>query len=219
MRHKPLGPPYGPPANLLCVLRAWRERGMPDRVTKEWFARIGLSENLATRNLHGLRYLRLIDERDIPTDIAEKLRLASSEAYRAILAAVLRTAYAKVWAVVDPAHESRQRIEDAFRHEAPSAQRGRMVACFLGLCIEAGLLPPALHVRSGRSSRVGDPRHSTAPTAMRSAPGRLLSDLAASNPLELLFAKFPGFDPAWPDEVKIKWFDAFARLLANVSER
>jgi hypothetical protein len=30
---------------------------------------------------------------------------------------------------------------------------------------------------------------------------------------DLLLAKFPEFDPAWPDEVKLKWFDAFDRLM------
>lgn len=31
--------------------------------------------------------------------------------------------------------------------------------------------------------------------------------------LEILLAKFPQFDPAWSDEVKLKWFDAFDRLM------
>jgi hypothetical protein len=31
--------------------------------------------------------------------------------------------------------------------------------------------------------------------------------------VEMLLSKFPQFDPAWPDEVKLKWFDAFDRLL------
>jgi hypothetical protein len=30
---------------------------------------------------------------------------------------------------------------------------------------------------------------------------------------EQLLSKFPQFDPAWPDEVKLKWFDAFDRLM------
>lgn len=30
---------------------------------------------------------------------------------------------------------------------------------------------------------------------------------------EQLLAKFPQFDPAWPDEVKLKWFDGFDRLM------
>ena len=30
---------------------------------------------------------------------------------------------------------------------------------------------------------------------------------------EMLLAKFPEFDPAWTDDVKAKWFDAFDRLM------
>jgi len=30
---------------------------------------------------------------------------------------------------------------------------------------------------------------------------------------EMLLAKFPQFDPAWTDDVKLKWFDAFDRLM------
>jgi hypothetical protein len=30
---------------------------------------------------------------------------------------------------------------------------------------------------------------------------------------KLLIDKFPGFDPSWPDEVKLKWFAAFDELL------
>lgn len=34
-----------------------------------------------------------------------------------------------------------------------------------------------------------------------------------ANWAEQLLAKFPQFDPAWPDDVKGKWFDAFDRLM------
>ena len=30
---------------------------------------------------------------------------------------------------------------------------------------------------------------------------------------QLLLSKFPSFDPAWPDDVKSKWFDAFDKLM------
>ena len=30
---------------------------------------------------------------------------------------------------------------------------------------------------------------------------------------KLLIDKFPGFDPEWPDDVKLKWFAAFDELL------
>jgi hypothetical protein len=30
---------------------------------------------------------------------------------------------------------------------------------------------------------------------------------------ERLLSKFPEFDPGWADDVKLKWFDAFDRLM------
>ena len=30
---------------------------------------------------------------------------------------------------------------------------------------------------------------------------------------EMVLAKFPSFDPAWPDDVKARWFEAFDTLL------
>jgi hypothetical protein len=30
---------------------------------------------------------------------------------------------------------------------------------------------------------------------------------------QMLLAKFPSFDPAWPDEVKKEWFTAFNRMM------
>jgi hypothetical protein len=35
---------------------------------------------------------------------------------------------------------------------------------------------------------------------------------------ELLLAKFPQFDPAWPDELKAKWFDGYERLLKTATD-
>lgn len=32
---------------------------------------------------------------------------------------------------------------------------------------------------------------------------------------EIVLAKFPAFDPQWPDDAKLRWFDAFLRLLNN----
>ena len=34
-----------------------------------------------------------------------------------------------------------------------------------------------------------------------------------------LVAKFPEFDPTWPEEVKAKWFDGFERLMGAISPR
>jgi hypothetical protein len=131
---------------------------MPEEVTKEWLERIGLSPNLATRNLHGLRYLGLITEGGYTTEIAERLRVAPAEEFPTELETIIRKAYAKIFALRDPSTDARSRIDDAFRHESPAAQRSRMVACFLGLCAFAGIplkeAPPSREVRN----RVGTPK-------------------------------------------------------------
>lgn len=216
MNRGPIGPPYGPPGNLKRIFAAWRERGLPDRISKEWLERIGLSGNLATRNLHALRYLRLIDDGARPSEIAQRLRIASAEAYPAILGAVVRTAYAEVWATRDPANDDRERLADAFRHLSPAAQRSRMVAFFLGLCAQAHLPlkdPPPSRDGVRVAARQSPARRGAVEAPVAGAePDRF-------SPQALLFAKFPDFDPTWSDGVKEKWFEGFARLHDDVAKR
>jgi hypothetical protein len=55
------------------------------------------------------------------------------------------------------------------------------------------------------------PKPPTDPNMDRGSYG---SNRADTNPwAEQLLSKFPQFDPTWPDEVKLKWFDGFDRLM------
>jgi hypothetical protein len=60
-----------------------------------------------------------------------------------------------------------------------------------------------------------DPVITAKPKETPSAPtARPSSDSANVNAwVEQLLSKFPNFDPGWPDDVKLKWFDAFDRLM------
>jgi hypothetical protein len=162
---KRMGPPYGPVQNTKTVIEQWRDRSMPDQVGEDWLEKIGLSPNLAPKNLHGLRFLGLIDEQGYTTDVARRLREATSEEYAAVLEQIVRKAFAPVFAIRNPSEDSRLRIEDAFRKEEPSAQRKRMVAYFLGICALAGipLKEPPRGSAAGKS-RVGVPRKGPLPT-------------------------------------------------------
>lgn len=46
-------------------------------------------------------------------------------------------------------------------------------------------------------------------------PAGPMPQSASSRVLELLVAKFPEFNPAWPPELQIKWFEAYEKLLAR----
>lgn len=132
---------------------------MPDQVTDDWLVKIGLSPNLTAKNRHALNFLGLIDEQGYTTDVARRIREATSDDYAKVLEEIVRKAFARVFAIRNPSEDSRKRIEDAFRKEEPSAQRGRMVAYFLGICALAGIpLKEPPRGNAAARSRVGVPR-------------------------------------------------------------
>lgn len=53
----------------------------------------------------------------------------------------------------------------------------------------------------------------TSPPAAAVLPTTQNPNVSTAAWAELLLAKFPEFDPAWTDDVKLKWFDAFDRLM------
>jgi len=40
--------------------------------------------------------------------------------------------------------------------------------------------------------------------------------VGTAGPAELLAAKFPEFDPTWPNEIKATWFEAFQKLMKKI---
>ncbi len=180
-------PPYGPTANLKAIFDTWRDRSMPEQLGKEWLERIGLSAHLSTKNMHALRYLGLVDDLGFTTDVAQRLRTATSEEYPSVLEEIIRKSYRKVFEIRNPSIDSRTRIDDAFRHEQPQAQRSRMVACFLGLCALAGMpLKEAPPQRDGAARRANSPpvKRSRVETATTELPRKVSAADAPPVPQE-----------------------------------
>jgi hypothetical protein len=214
---------------LATILTTGRERGFPDQIGREWLVRIGIADTLVPRNLHALVFLGITDKDGYKTELAEKLRVAPTEKYATTVEEVVRTAYARIFEVVEPTSASRMQVDDAFRFENPQGQRKRMVACFLGLCklAQIPLKDPPIGGRPSASGRVRSGPEIPSRTPQRvsksgatSPPAKLLDKSEApcrdgsitSAHLDVLLAKFPSFDPSWPDNIKDKWFDGFARL-------
>jgi len=133
--------PYAPVRNVLAVITRLRERGLPDRLGIQELTSIGIPAGNASRTLAALRFLGLLDNEGQRNPIFERLRRATSEEYPAVLAEILRSAYAPIFTIVDPAQDDEGAVQDAFRQYEPQAQRARMVTLFVNLCREAGLFP------------------------------------------------------------------------------
>lgn len=133
--------PYGPPASVIEVLEAYRNRGLPTPITTEVLARVGVSDALSNRVFNSLRLLDLTDEEGHPTDILAALKLARGEdEYKERLGEWLRGAYADVLQFADPAVDTVEKVTEAFRGLTPDGQRSRMVTLMLGLFRYAGLI-------------------------------------------------------------------------------
>lgn len=141
--------PYGPPSNVVAVLRRLRSRNLPDYVDAEYLRDAGVSEGTVGRALFGLRFLGLITEENEPTQALRSIHTATDEEYQSILGGLIRDAYAEVFNVLDPAEDGQERILNVFRRYNPASQRSRMVIFFLGMCREAGI--PTLDVLRQRS--------------------------------------------------------------------
>jgi hypothetical protein len=92
----------------------------------------------------------------------------------------------------------------------------KSVTFFLKAVKDAGL-KVSPHIKAVRVSKTGTARQKRGPSEKSESPTS--KELApAVQPEEVswekaLLSKFPSFDPAWPDEIKSKWFDDFKALM------
>lgn len=133
--------PYAPPATVLGLVQAYRNRGLTTPFTAEVLTRASVPDSLIARTLQSLKLLDLTDDAGNPTPELEGLRRAGEQEYRQRLEALVKAVYAEVFQFVDPAKDDATRIRDAFRAFEPIGQLGRMVTLFIGLCDAAGIVP------------------------------------------------------------------------------
>ena len=156
--------PYAAVQNVLGVITRRRQRGLPEQLTMQTLESIGISGN-ASRTLRALRFLGLIHDDGSQTEVFDNLARVTEAEYPGQLANVVRSAYHRVFAIVDPSLDNDITIGDAFRPFSPEAQRARMVTLFMGLCEAAGIVEPSNRPRQSiggsRTARrtTSQPRH------------------------------------------------------------
>lgn len=214
--------PYGPPSNVISVLHRLRSRNLPETVDAEYLRDAGVPEGTLGRTLFGLRFLGLIDEAGNPTQPLKSIHTSTDEEYRAILAGLIREAYAEVFNVIDPAEDSQDRILNVFRRYTPASQRSRMVVFFLGMCQEASIptldVPRQRAMSGGRQVirpspvRVGDAGARARPRVKAALPS--ISDAAPA--LEGLIRSLPSPGTPLSQERRQQWLKMAEATLAFV---
>lgn len=210
--------PYAPPTAILEVINRRRDRGLTAPINADVLVRAGIPDSLIPRTLQSLQTLDLIDEGGNPTDTFEALRLAPTAEFQARLQEWLKSAYADVFAFVDPSQDDDTKIQDAFRAYNPAGQQRRMVILFRELCAAAGLTPPKAAASAKQSST---PRLRTAapPTkkltlnkVMPKGPAMKVSlDLPPA--LSGLMESVPGPQVGWTAAERDKFLATFKAVL------
>jgi hypothetical protein len=175
--------------------------------------------------LHALKYLGLTDELGVPTDKLYKLVkvLDDKDAYSETMLALLDDAYPFLNGI-DHTTGTDGQINEGFSKVASGDTVRKAKSFWLAAMKDAGAtFSPYIKEPGKRGPTPGGKRVRGAKpsgTAAKTQVDQTPPPPAATSKSwqEMLLAKFPNFDPQWPDEVKAKWFAGFNDLMKKGEE-
>jgi hypothetical protein len=196
------------------------QQSMPARIDRSYWGE-RLSGSTGTQLVAALHFLDMIDNNGFPT---AKLRqvISNKGVQRAeAIKQIVRESYDFLFQdTLDPQSATYSQIEEAFHDNFQMAGdvARKCIKFFIGIASDGGIKISTFVTQKTRPTR---------PVSIAKKTARKLVDKMERTEIpqnpelvpygismdKLLIDKFPGFDPAWPDEVKLKWFAAFDELL------
>ena len=213
-------PPYVPYKTLRNFLESLKVN-IPSRIDRSVMP--SMSGALQSQLIAALRYLDLISEKGIPTQLLTSLVNSEGTLRQGLLKEMLVNAYPFLFRGFDLGRATTRQVEEQFSHAGAGGETVRKcIAFFMGAAKDAEIaLSPHIKpfkgvTRSGaRQRRAIAPQNGTTnPNAAEAQPTESYMTWA-----QLLLSKFPSFDPTWPDDVKAKWFAAFDQLMQQGAKK
>lgn len=207
-------PPYVSYRTFLNFIDGLQQR-MPARIDRSYWGDM-LSGSTGTQLMAALRFLGLIDASGKPTGRLKPLVSAKGEQRRELLKETAYEAFSFVLkSSFDPQNATYAQLKEVF-HETFQLTEDLSRKCikfFISLVSDAGIPLSPFITKRFRSTHTGTgTKIITKKTSTRMGRNLIVPPHLDEIP-EGLLAKFPMFDPAWSDEVKLKWFEAFDKLL------
>jgi hypothetical protein len=197
------------------------QQHMPSRIDRSYWGEL-LSGSNGTQLMAALRFLYLIDINGKPMEILKRmvevrgeqrakiLHDVTDDAYGFVLKSSLDLESATYAQLVEVFHSTYQLTDDVSR---------KCVKFFIALAADAGLKISPFITKRTRSAHSGTgTKASSRKMVIRTNRNLLIPQNEDNIPNTnswhgMLLSKFPNFDPAWPDEIKLKWFSAFDEML------
>jgi hypothetical protein len=219
-RIKKRSPPYVSYRSFLTLLEEL-QRGLPGRIDRSYWGD-KFSGSTGTQLMSALRFLNLIDAVGVPTNALKDLVQSRGASRTDILKKVSQQSFGFLTSSTFESEKATySQLEEVFYddYQVDRDVARKCIKFFTELACDAGIpLSPFITKKSkvtrqapvlekipkGRLPRTN--QNTIVPTNVELIPH-------PSSWKELLLTKFPSFDPTWPTDVQIKWFEAFDELL------
>lgn len=217
---KKILPPYVPYRTFINFLDNLKQ-GIPQRIDRSIAPFKSMSGALQGQIRLSLEYLNLITDSGDTTPALSNLVHSGETERKQTLKDILMRTYPFIFENgLDLERATHRQLEECFAQTGATGNTLRKcVAFFLNAAKGAGIkLSP--HFKKVRGPRAGAAKSRRKETAIPKADelksplkDQSLQQSGRHSWENILLSKFPSFDPAWPDEVKSKWFDDFKALM------
>lgn len=214
-------PPYVPYKTFINFLDNLRQ-GIPQRIDRSIPPFKSMSGALQGQVRLALEYLKLIADSGETTEELKRLVYAEEGIEREqALKDILIPAYPFIFEEgLDFERATQRQLEERFAQAGATGDTLRKCVAFFQYAARGAGIKLSPHFKKVRGPRSGaaKPRRKevSVPKAksISSEESKIVYDSKSQHSWEnVLLEKFPSFDPAWPDDVKSKWFDDFKTLM------
>ena len=213
---KPIPPylPYKTFSNFIERLKV----GVPSRIDRSVMP--SFSGAAQAQLLSTLKYLGLVTPIGIPKDGLKNLVGSEGADKAKNLNDIVRAAYPFLFEKdIDLTRITSKHLQEVLENAGgiTGGTVRKCIAFFVAISKESGIeLSPHIKVKTTPSVRNATKRSASDRNSKPKSEPEEDTSLPQKNPQtweQLLLSKFPEFDPAWPDDVKAKWFDGFKELM------
>jgi hypothetical protein len=212
-------PPYISYRYFLNFLETLQQQGVPARVDRSYWGS-KYSGSVGVQLVAALRFLGLIDTIAAPTDRLRKLTILKGASRSDHLKQITLESFTFLSAV-NMQSATYGQLEDAFHAAyqlAPNVKR-KCIKFYIDIAKDSGITLSSFITTRVRSNNTGigikgvvRKKNSKMENPVKIPQVMELVPDAASWD-KMLLAKFPEFDPAWNEELKVHWFKGFDILI------
>jgi hypothetical protein len=213
-------PPYVSYRTFCNFIDGLQQR-MPSRIDRSYWGDMFSGSN-GTQLMAALRFLGLIDANGKPMERLKQLAAAKGESKARLLREIATESFDfALRGSLDLESATYAQLEEAFHStfQLTDDVSRKCVKFFIAIVSDAGMVLSPFITKRTRATHTG---YGTRPFTKKpinrtnrniQIPLKLDDLPNQSSWHNMLLSKFPNFDPAWSDELKLKWFAAFDELL------